>query len=155
MSLWFQNADMIPIMVLAYNAHDCFHVLTTKDGKPSEFGNWLEAMPKSFQERTRYVVDFCKHGAKDTFDQTPHDPRVAEAFMYFAGRCYRELHGAPTPLMFAFDIRLCLENPDIVLPAARPIYAELERVDVSSRISREQFLKENLPIFRLVLSSAT
>jgi hypothetical protein len=31
----------------------------------------------------------CKHAWKDLEEDTPHDPRQADVFIYFAGRCYR------------------------------------------------------------------
>jgi hypothetical protein len=142
LSLWFQNGDLISILVLAYNAHDCLHALAKRAGKPSFFGDWLETMPQSFQKRIRYVADFCKHGAMDIAEPTPHVPKVAEVFAYFAGRCYRALYGKPTLLMFAFEIRHAAEHPDLLLPKAIEANAELAKIYDPALVSREEFLND-------------
>src|SRR5438128_10947063 len=81
-SLWFRYADPISILVLAFNAHELFHALGKRIGKPSEFQTWLESMPQSFQARAKYVINFCKHGWLDLDEETPHDPRLADLFIY-------------------------------------------------------------------------
>jgi len=143
LSLWFQNGDLISILVLAYNAHDCLHALTKRAGKPSYFGDYLATLPQSFQKRTRYVVDFCKHGAMDIAEPTPHIPRVAEVFAYFAGRCYRALYGKPTLLMFAFEIRHAMENPDLILPDHIEAFSGLADIYDPVLVSRQQFLDDS------------
>ena len=53
--LWFNEADPISILVLASNAHDCYHALGKKLGKPSWFQEFTEKMPPSFQQRDKYI----------------------------------------------------------------------------------------------------
>src|SRR4051794_13799982 len=68
--LWFAHKDPISTLVLAYNAHDLIHAMGKAVGKPSEFKTWLESMPLSFQQRAKYVNNFCKHGFKDLNEKT-------------------------------------------------------------------------------------
>lgn len=146
-SLWFQNGDPISILMLAANAHELLHALGEKVGKPSGLQTWLESMPKSLQARAQYVINFCKHGWKDLEEETPHDPRVADVLIYFAGRCYRNVIGSPTPAMIAFDLRLALENPDLVIEGgAKEAFSKLANVYNAAAISRQEFLDEYLPL---------
>jgi hypothetical protein len=145
-SLWFQNEDPISILMLAFNAHEIFNALGKAIGKPSQFQTWLETMPKAFQARTTYVIRFCKHAYRDLHEETPHDPRLADAFIYFAGRCYRDVIGKPTPMMLAFDLRLCLEDPDLVNGDAKEAFSKPRNVYKAAMISRQDFLDEYLPL---------
>jgi hypothetical protein len=125
-SLWFQHGDPVSILVLAYNAHEILHALGVKKiGKPSQLKTWLGTMPEPFRKRWEYVWNFCKHGLKDVDENTPHDPRHAEVLIDFAGQCYRDVCGPPTPLILAFDLRFRVENPSLTnwsaLGAAVPI----------------------------------
>jgi hypothetical protein len=113
-SLWFQEGDPASILVLAYNAHEILHALGTKIGKPSQLKTWLVTMPKRFQKQWEYVWNFCKHGLKDVDDDVPHDQRHADFLIHFAGQCYRDVFGKPTPLLFAFDLRFLAEHPESV-----------------------------------------
>jgi hypothetical protein len=148
-SLWFENGDPISIFVLAANAHELFHALGKKVGKPSEFQTWLETMPKSFQARSTYVINFCKHGWKDLEESTLHDPRLADVLIYFAIRGYRAAIGEPTPIMFAFDLRSAVENPEMVSSAAKKAVSKLVDIYNARAISRQQFLNEYLSLIEL------
>ena len=131
--------------MLAANAHEILHALGERVGKPSEMQTWLESMPESFQARVQYVINFCKHGWKDLDEETPHDPRVSDVFIYFAGRCYRAVIGTPTPMMIAFDLRFILENPDIAIVQVMEPVSKLRDVYGAADISRREFLDEYLP----------
>ena len=149
-SLWFQHRDPVSILVLAYNAHEILHALGAKIERPSQLKTWLGTMPKHFQERWKYVWNFCKHGFKDVDDNVPHDPRHAEFLINFAGQCYRDVFGKPSPLLFAFDLRFLVENPSFInwsaLSATVPILEFFEVYKDAASISREEFLKQNLPL---------
>ncbi len=145
-SLWFQNADPISILMLAANAHELFDALGEKIGKPSEFRTWLETMREPFQARSFYVINFCKHGWKDLEEETPHDPRLADVLIYFAGRCYRNVVGNPPPIMLAFDLRLGVEDPTLGTGKTKEALTELIGLYDADAISRQEFLDEYLPL---------
>lgn len=152
LSLWFRNGHPIPILVLAHNAHDCLDAMAKQIGQPSEYQVWLESMPTAFRERAVYVNDFCKHGAKDIDDSTPLDIRHSEFLMYFAARCYRTLYGKPTPLMFAFDLRVGIERPEMAVAEFREFLAQFVDVHGPFAVKREQFLEQMLPWIERLLA---
>src|SRR5437773_9726218 len=67
--LWFNEADPISILVLATNAHNCFHALGSKVGKPSWYQEFIDQLPQSIRnellERSNYIQNFAKHGFMD------------------------------------------------------------------------------------------
>jgi hypothetical protein len=148
--LWFMEADPISIFVLAFNAHEILNALGANIGKPSQLKTWLGTMPERFQKQWKYVWNFCKHGLKDVDDDVPHDPRHADFLITFAGQCYRDVFGRPTPLLFAFDLRFLLEHPECInLSAAGaairvPEFFETYRKAASQ--SRHEFLQTFLPL---------
>ncbi len=150
-SLWFQNGDPISILMLAFNAHEILNALGKAMGKPSQFQTWLETMPKAFQARSTYVIRFCKHAYRDLNEETPHDPRLADVLIYFAGRCYRDVIGKPPAMMLAFDLRFGLEDPDVVTGDAKEAFSKLRNVYNAATISRQEFLDEYLPWIELGL----
>jgi hypothetical protein len=149
--LWFQDAHPVPILMLAFNAHEIFHALGKKIEKPSRYQTWLETMPKRFQLQSRYVWNYCKHGWLDLEEDTPHDPAQAEVLIYFAGRCYRELYGSPTLLMRAFDLRLVIERPEFTYWESEQAVAKLRDIYKAADIKRAEFLKEYLPLLEKAL----
>jgi hypothetical protein len=146
-SLWFQNGDPISILMLAFNAHEIFNALGKAIGKPSQIQMWLETMPPAFQARTTYVIRFCKHAYRDLNEETPHDPRLADAFMYFAGTCYRDVIGKPLGMILAFEVRLLLENPDLIEGAKERFSQFRNGYKASVSISRQEFLDEFLRLY--------
>lgn len=144
-SLWVRDGDPVSILVLAFNAHQLFHALGKRIGKPSEYQMALDKMPERFQARAQYVWNYCKHGWKDLDEDTPHDPRFAEVLIYFAVKCYHSVCGKPTSLMLAFNLRLIVENPDLAGDAAEPV-SKLRDVYHAADISRQDFLNEYLPL---------
>ena len=139
-SLWFRNADPVPILVLGFNAHEILHALGKKMGKPSKLKMWLNTMPKRFQKQWEYVWNFCKHGLKDVDDDVPHDPRHGELLINFAGECYRDVFGKRTPLLFAFDLRFLAEHPEFLDWSAVPFEAFFADYQWAATVSREEFL---------------
>jgi hypothetical protein len=152
MLLWFNGGDPVSILVLASNAEDCLHALGTKVGKPSEYKTWLNLQASSVQEQSRYIQDFAKHGFKDLDEDALFSSQVAEVLMYFGGRCYRDLFGQPTALMFAFEIRFGLENPDLVRAEAKEVIANLGSIENPADVTRQQFLEKNLPLIERLLA---
>jgi hypothetical protein len=69
--LWFNEADPISILVLASNAHDCFHALGKKIGKPSWWMTWLESMPPAFKERAKNIFRISLSMASRTWTRMP------------------------------------------------------------------------------------
>jgi hypothetical protein len=143
--LWFRDGDPVSILMLAFNAHELFHALGDRNGKPSELQTLLEAMPESFQARWRYVWNYCKHGWKDLDEETPYDPRFADFIIYFAAKSYCSVCGQPTSRMFAFNLRFNIENPGLIPEAAEAVW-KLRDVYDAARISRQDFLDEYLPL---------
>jgi hypothetical protein len=109
--LWFNERDPISTIVLANNAHDCYHALGTKVGKSSVWEELLQKMPKSVRERHKYIPDFAKHGFKDVDEDVQFAPNVADAIMVLAVECHGELYGTLTPLMGLFLARMFHEQP--------------------------------------------
>jgi hypothetical protein len=148
-SLWFQDGDPVSILVLAFNAHEILHALGKKIGKPSKLKTWLATLSKRHQKQWEYVWNFCKHGWKDIDDDVPHDPRHADFLINFAGQCYRDVFGKPSPLLFAFDLRFLLEYPECIdwVAASSAIRGTqfFEVYREASRQSRSEFLETFLP----------
>jgi len=140
--LWFNEADPISILVLASNAHDCFHAIGKKIGKPSDWMTWLEGLPPSFQERARYIQDFAKHGFKDLDEDAPFEPKVAEAVMIAGIVSYETLYGKATPLMALYSARFFFENPDYTLPDRREHYVKGAAIYGLGDGSRKSFFDE-------------
>jgi hypothetical protein len=145
--LWFERGDPISTLVLAYNAHELIHAIGKTIGTPSDLQAWLETMPFSFQERWRYVNNFCKHAWIDLNEETPHDPRQAEVLMYFACKTYRWVFRANTPLMLAFAWRLLFENPDFAAAESDEVCSRFAKIKIPRESSRQQFLKQWFPLF--------
>jgi len=131
--------------VLASNAHDCYHALGKKIGKPSNFKTWLEAMPKSFQERAQYIQDFAKHGFKDLDEDAPFDLRIAEGLMVESVSCHEQVYGKRSPLMGLYMARVLLEHPTWSLPNVRPQILEGASICNLGSGSRKQFFDEYSP----------
>jgi hypothetical protein len=108
--LWFNEADPISILVLTSNAHDCYHALGKKIGKPSFHQEFMEKMPRSVRERTQYVPDFAKHGFKDLEESAPFETVFAEALMLVTIDCHRQIFGGMTPLMTLYWVRAFTEH---------------------------------------------
>jgi hypothetical protein len=148
--LWFDRKDPISTLVLAYNAHELVHAMGKSAGKPSQIKAWLETTPFSFQERWKYVNNFCKHGFRDLNENTAHDPRQAEVLMYFACKTYRAVFRANTPLMLAFGFRLLFENPEFAAAESEEVFSKFSEINIPRESSRQQFLKECFPLFYAV-----
>ena len=142
--LWFNEADPISILVLASNAHDCFHALGKKIGKPSWWMTWLESMPPAFKERAKYIQDFAKHGFKDLDEDAPYEAKVAEMTMIAAVSCYEQIYGPITPLMTLFSARFFFENPNAVLAEKREHFLKGVSIKGLGDGSRKDFLEKNL-----------
>ena len=148
--LWFAHGDPISMLILSYNAHEIINAMGKTIGKPSEIESWLKELPPSFQERWKYVNNFCKHAWKDLNEDTPYDPRQAEILMYFASRCYRGVFGTNTALMLAFGFRFLLENPDLAAAESDKVLCKLRMVGDPRKVSRQQFLQDNFAFFSAV-----
>jgi len=109
--LWFNEADPISIVVLASNAHDCYHALGTKIGKPSWHQEFVEKRTDSFQERSKYIPDFAKHGFKDLDESAQFDTTYAEGLMLVSIDRHAEIFGRKTPLMGILWARAFSEHP--------------------------------------------
>jgi hypothetical protein len=142
--LWFNEADPISILVLASNAHDCFHAIGTKEGKPSDWMTWLESFPESFQERARYIQDFAKHGFKDLEEDAPFEAKVAEAVMMAGVVSYDKIYGTVTPLMALYTTRFLFENPQYARPEKREQFMKGAAVQGIPDRTRKSFLDKHL-----------
>jgi hypothetical protein len=105
--LWFNEADPISMLVLASNAHDCYHVVGTRIGKPSWHQAFMDKRPRSrAQERTSYIQDFAKHGFMDLDESTPFETTTAEGLMLVCIDLHHQIIGALTPLMRLYWLRM-------------------------------------------------
>jgi hypothetical protein len=97
---------------LASNAHDCYHALGKKLGKPSWFQEFTENTPPSFQQRAKYIQDFAKHGFKDADESAPFEAIWADALMLLSIERHGQIFGPPmTPLMALYFTRSLSEHP--------------------------------------------
>jgi len=110
--LWFNEADPISILVLASHAHDCYHALGNKIGKPSWYQEFADKMPCSFRERAKYVQDFAKHGFMDLDESTPFESIWADGLMLISIDRHVDIFGPPMrPLMALYYTRVLSEHP--------------------------------------------
>jgi hypothetical protein len=110
--LWFNEADPVSILVLASNAHDCYHALGKKIGQPSFHGNLMEKQGPSFQERAKYIQDFAKHGPKDLDESARFDTTLADGLMLVSIECHGKIFGKITRLMTLYWLRAFSLHPD-------------------------------------------
>jgi hypothetical protein len=149
--LWFNEADPISILVLASHAHDCYHALGKKLGKPSWYQEFTEKMPPSFQQRAKYIQDFAKHGFKDLDESTPFEATWADALMLLSIERHGQIFGPPMrPLMALYFARALSEHP-----AWTPNRQSFPQVLIDSGIiedvaegSRKQCFDGFLPLFK-------
>jgi hypothetical protein len=78
----------------------------------------------------------------------PHDPRDADVLIYFAGQCYGDVSGKPTPLMLAFKLRFLLEHPESGFLETVEVSKLGNVYQASARISRQEFLDEFLSLIQ-------
>jgi hypothetical protein len=153
--LWFRRGDPISIHALATAAHDCFAVMASNIGKPSRYQTWLRSMPETFQARAVYFQNFIKHGCKDPNDEVPYSAVHGEALMVFSALCYQEVFGALTARMHLFLLRFYVEHPDFISADERGSLAELLDIQHASKIEREAFLDDFLPLTARAFGEAT
>jgi hypothetical protein len=107
--LWFNEADPISILVLATNAHNCFHAIGSKVGKPSWYQEFVDQLPQplrdEFLERSNYVQNFAKHGFMDLGEDTDWVPDMADALVIISLDCCQLIFGSLTRLMRLFRMR--------------------------------------------------
>jgi hypothetical protein len=148
--LWFNEADPISILVLASNAHDCYHALGKKIGKPSFHAEFMETMPQSVRERSKYIQDFAKHGFKDLEENADFDTVFAEALMAVCLHCHFEIFGNMTLLMSLLTSRMCSEHPEWMGTAKLPkAIRDSALIDDAAKGSRRECLERYLPALRL------
>ncbi len=149
--LWFNEADPISILVLASHAHDCFHALGKKIGKPSWHQEFMEKMPQSFQKRARYIQDFAKHGFMDLDEIAEFDTIYAEGLMLVSIDRHSEIFGRSTPLMGLYWARAFSERPSWTGQPKQSfpqVLIDSGIIEDVARGSRKQCLDSFLPIFK-------
>jgi hypothetical protein len=139
--LWFNGGDPISILVLASNAEDCFHAIGKRAGKSSFYSAWLEKMPESFRDRSKYIQDFAKHGRKDLDEEADFATRYVEAVILSAIDCCKQIHGKDTPLMRFFEMRLYLERPEMATKELAGYILERSRIHGFGEESRKEFFE--------------
>jgi hypothetical protein len=153
--LWFNEADPISILVLAGHAHDCYHALGKKVGKPSWHQEFLDKRPPSFRERATYIQDFAKHGFMDLEESTPFDMTYAEGLMLVSIERHGQILGRITPLMSLYWVRAFAEHPSWMgepeesLPQILIDLGTVEEVGRGTRkecLQRFQSASETLPL---------
>jgi hypothetical protein len=149
--LWFNEADPISILVLASHAHDCYHALGKKIGKPSWHQEFVESMSEPDQLRTKYIQDFAKHGFMDLDESAQFDTIYAEGLMLVSIERHAEIFGRKTPLMGLYWARLFSEHPRWTgEPAERfpQVLIDDGIIEDVARGSRKQCLDSFLPLFK-------
>ena len=91
--------------------HDCYHAIGKKIGKPSWHQEFMEKMPRSFQESAKYIQDFAKHGFMDLEERTPFETKTTAGLILFSIECHWNIFGSCTPVMMLFWARALTEFP--------------------------------------------
>ncbi len=153
--LWFNEADPISILVLASHAHDCYHALGKKIGKPSWHQEFLKKMPQSFQQRAKYIQDFAKHGFKDLDESSPFDTTYAEGLMLVSIDRHAEIFGRKTPLMGLYWARAFTEHPRWTGPPESfpQVLVDSGIIEDVARGSRKQCLDSFLLLFKAAFAA--
>jgi hypothetical protein len=147
--LWFNEADPISILVLASNAHDCYHALRKKIGKPADHAELVEKLPRSLRERFNYIQDFAKHGFKDLNENAVFDTVVAEALMALCLHSHFGIFEEVTPLMALFTARTCSEHPDWMNTDSLPkAVQDSALINDAAQGSRRECFERFLPSLR-------
>ena len=150
--LWFNEADPISILILASHAHDCYHALGKKIGKPSWHQEFTDRMPPSFRERAKYIQDFAKHGFMDLNESAQFDTTYAEGLMLVSLDCHAQIFGKATPLMMLYWIRMLTERPSWTQPSKLPqahqqIVVQSGIIDDVAQGSPKECLQRFQPLF--------
>ena len=109
--LWARYGDPVSILTLASASNGCYKVLAGSIGKPSYFETWLLSKSQAFQDRTRYAINWVKHGLKDMKKNPKYHPIIAEALIVDSIECHDALFGSRTHLMGLFLARYAIEHP--------------------------------------------
>jgi hypothetical protein len=144
--LWFNEADPISILVMASNSLDCYTALGNKAGQPSLYQIWLDAMPASFRERSKYIQDFAKHGFKDLEEDAEFSSTEAEGLMIWAVDLHERVYDKKTPLMTLFSARVFCEHPEWTQPHRTHGFLEGGAIQYATQGSRKECLERCLPI---------
>ena len=145
--LWFHYDEPLSILALASNANDCYDALGGHDGNPSMYKVWLGKQSQTFRDRANYVYEFIRHGHKDLKQDTPYSPRQGEMLIVDCIDCHNRLFGDIPPLMSAFNLRLLLERPDVLLtPGHGDVVSELRKIKNAVEAPRAKFLQVALKI---------
>jgi hypothetical protein len=145
--LWFHYDEPLSILALARNANDCYDAIGGHIGRPSMYKIWLSKQSRTFQDRANYVYEFIRHGRKDLKQSTPYSPKQGEMLVVDSIDCHNYLFGDLPPLMSAFNFRLLLERPDILLtPDHSGVLAELRKIKNAVEAPRAEFLQVVLNI---------
>jgi hypothetical protein len=110
-TIWAKYGDPVSILTLAKAANECYKALAGHIGKPSYFETWLRSKSKAFQDRTRYVINWVKHGRDDMKKKPKYHPIIAEALIFDSIECHAVIFGSRSHLMGLFVIRYSLEHP--------------------------------------------
>jgi hypothetical protein len=111
--------------------------------------------PRSFQERTKYVQDFAKHGFKDLGESTPYDMEKAASLMLVSIVQHEEIFGQKTPLMALYSTRTLTDYPEWIKMRGRTPKSLLGGgvIEKVGQGKRKQCLDRFLPVFVEVASS--
>jgi hypothetical protein len=150
--LWFNEADPISIHVLASHAHDCYHALGDKIGKPSWHGKFVEGLSDPNKLRMRYIQDFAKHGFMDLDESAEFDTIFADAMIFISIDCHMQIFGHPMrPLMMLYWARLFREHPDWTpeLQSLSQVLIDSGIIDDAAKGSRKQCFESLYPLLKL------
>jgi len=144
---WFHYGDPISILTLANAANNCYTALGGHAGKPSYFGQWLRTQSQTFQDRTRYVQNWVKHGRMDMKKKPRYAPIIAEALIVDSIECHQNLFGKMTDLMCLFVARFAVENPNLAYGMRAPWLFDRLGAENLVDVDRPKFLHESLKGF--------
>jgi hypothetical protein len=136
-------------LVLATNAHNCFHAIGSKVGKPSWYQEFVDQLPQplrdEFLERSNYIQNFAKHGFMDLGEDTDWVPDMADALIIISLDCCQLIFGSLTRLMRLSRMRFFSERPTLAPKDQQQMFFEGAAIYDFGSGSRKEFFEEFEP----------
>jgi hypothetical protein len=150
--LWFHEGDVASIHTLTVAAQGILSVLKKEAGVRFGAADWIQAQPKSFQEKIRNPQNFFKHGHHKQLykDVISYAPELPEVFMLDSTVTYSHLFHRLTPTMLLFLLRFSIEQPK-AFRSTESIHAKLVdgvKIEDFRGLGRREFYERLLPLVK-------
>ncbi len=156
--LWVNSEDPFSIHTLAAAAHQVFHDLGSRQGKPTTLRE-LPGVRPEYRARVRKAVNrpenYLKHADNDPDDLLDFNPEASEGFILDAITTYEALTKDAVPLFLTFKMWIFVQQPQVIKDEFRDAFTKIindSPVDVT-RFKRTEFFKTFLPCFEIFVAS--